>query len=110
MNPFALLDIVGCTSDMEKGGRKNAKYIVGLLKPIIQTKDPNNQETDHRGVVDLMLFDSASNVQNAGKLVSITYPCITIVYGAENVVSLLFKDIFTKNANVQIFIHVFKVV
>ncbi len=63
---------------MAKGGKKDAKYIVGLLKPSIsqieQTKDPGNQNTDHRGVVDLVLFDVASNVQNAGKLVSITYP------------------------------------
>jgi hypothetical protein len=77
-NPFALLDIVDCTSEMAKGGNKDAKYIAGLLKPIIswieQTKDPNNQKTDHRVVVDLMLLDGASNLQNARKLVFITYP------------------------------------
>jgi hypothetical protein len=77
-NPVALLGIVDCTSEMAKGGEKDAKYIVGLLKPIIsrieETKDPNNQKTDHRGVVDLVLFDGASNVQDAMKLVSITYP------------------------------------
>jgi hypothetical protein len=99
-NPFALLDIVDCTSEMAKGRKKNAKYIAGLLKLIIsrieQTKDPNNQKTDHRGVIDLVLFDGASNVQNAGKLVSITYPCITVVHGADQVVSLFFKDISTK--------------
>jgi hypothetical protein len=70
------------------------------LNPIIsrieETKDLNNQKTDHRGVVDLVLFDGASNVQNATKLVSITYPHITVVHGAEHVVSLFFKDIFTK--------------
>jgi hypothetical protein len=53
---------------MAKGGKKDAKHIAGLLKPIIsrieEKKDPNNQKTDHRGVVDLVLFDSASNVQN----------------------------------------------
>ncbi len=89
-NPFALLDIVDCTSEMSKGGKKDAKYITGLLKPIIsqieETKDPNNQKTDHWGVVDLLLFDGASNVQNATKLVSITYPRITVVHGAEHVV------------------------
>jgi hypothetical protein len=99
-NPFALLDIVDCTSEMAKGGKKDAKYIVGLLKPIIsrieQTKDPNNQKTDHQGVVDLLLIDGASNVQNAAKLVSITYPHITVVHGAEHVVSLFFKEIFIK--------------
>ncbi len=111
-NPFALLDIVDCTSKMAKGGEKDAKYIAGLLKPIIsqieQTKDPNNQKTNHRGVVDLVLFDGASNVQNAGKLVSITHPRITAVHGAEHVISLFFKDIFTNNASVPMFIPVFK--
>jgi hypothetical protein len=97
-NPFALLDIVDCTSEMAKGGKKDAKYMVGLLKPIIsrieETKDPNNQKTDHQGVVDLLLFDCASNVLNAAKLASITYPHITVIHGAEHVVSLFFKDIF----------------
>jgi hypothetical protein len=85
---------------MAKCGKKDAKYIAGLLKPIIsrieEKKDPNNKKTDHRGVVDLLLFDGASNVQNAVKLASITYPCTTVVHGAEHVVSLFFKDIFTK--------------
>jgi hypothetical protein len=68
-----------------------------IISQIEQTKDPNNQKTDHRGVVaDLVLFDGASNVQNARKLVPITYPQITVVHGAEHVVSLFFKDIFTK--------------
>ena len=75
---------------MAKGVKKDAKYVVGLLKPIIsrieETKDPNNQKTDHWGVVDLLLFDGASNVQNAAKLVSITYPRITVVM----VLSMLF--------------------
>jgi hypothetical protein len=99
-DPFALLDIVDCTSEMAKSGKKDAKYIGGYLKPIIswieKTKDPNKQKTDHRGFVDLVLFDGASNVKNARKLVSITYPRITVVHGAEHVVSLFLKDIFTK--------------
>ncbi len=70
------------------------------MKPIIsridETKDPNNHKTDSRRVVDLLLFDGASNVQNAAKLVSITYPRITVAHGAEHVASLFFKDIFTK--------------
>ncbi len=65
------------------------------ISQIEERKDPSNQKTDHRGVVDLLLFDGASNVQNAAKLASITYPCITVVDGAEHVVSLFFKDIFT---------------
>jgi hypothetical protein len=34
-SPFALLDIVDCTSEMAKGGKKDAKYIAGLLMSII---------------------------------------------------------------------------
>jgi hypothetical protein len=30
-NPFALFDIVDCTSEMVKGGKKDVKYIAGLL-------------------------------------------------------------------------------
>jgi hypothetical protein len=45
-NPFELCDIVDYTSELAKGGKKDAEYIAGLLKPIIsqieQTKDPNN--------------------------------------------------------------------
>jgi hypothetical protein len=67
-----------------------------IISRIEQTKDPNNQKTDHQGVVDLVLFDGASNAQNARKLVSITYPYIIVVHGAEHVASLFFKDIFTK--------------
>jgi hypothetical protein len=67
-----------------------------IISQIEETKDPNNQKTDHRVVVHLLLFDGASNVQNATKLASITYPHITVVHGAEHVVSLFFKDIFTK--------------
>jgi hypothetical protein len=47
-NPFALLNTVDCTSEMAKGGKKDAKYIAGLLKPIIsrieERKDPNNKD------------------------------------------------------------------
>ncbi len=92
---------------MEKGGIKNAKHIVGLLKTIIsqieQTKDPNNQKTDHQRVVDLVLFDGASNVQNAAKLVSVTHPRITVVHGAV-------QGNIHKNASVPIFIPVFEAV
>jgi hypothetical protein len=99
---------------MANGGKKDAKHIAGLLKPIIswieQTKDPKNQKTDHWGVIFLVLFDGASNVHNAGKLVSITYPCITVVHGAEHVVSLFSKDIFTKMPGFQMFIPVFETV
>jgi hypothetical protein len=93
-NPFALLEIVDCSNEMASGGNKNAKYIAGLIKPIIsrieKTKDPHCKRTgDHSGVVDLLLFDGASNVQKSAKLVSVEYPRITVIHGAEHLFSLM---------------------
>jgi hypothetical protein len=36
-NPFALIDIVDCTSEMAKGGKKDAKSIAGLLLDSLAT-------------------------------------------------------------------------
>ena len=76
-NSFALLDIIDCTSEMASGGKKTASYIAGLLKPVIKRiedfRDPITNQS-HPGVVDLLLFDGASNVQNAGKHLAITNP------------------------------------
>jgi len=97
-NPCALLEIVDCTSEMASGGKKSAQYICGLIKPIISRIEmtKNSQFSNHTGVVDLLLFDGASNVQKAAQLVSVAYPRITVIHGAEHVVSLFFKDVFTK--------------
>lgn len=96
-NPFALLDIADCTDHMALGGMKDATHIANCIKPLIEQLE---QEMDGRnkctGVVDLVFFDGASNVQNAGKLLSIKYPRITVGHGAEHVVSLFFCDVFTK--------------
>jgi hypothetical protein len=48
--------------------------VAGIISRIEETKDPNNQKTDHQGDVDLLLFNGASNVQNAATLASIIYP------------------------------------
>ena len=39
----------------------------------------NSQYGNHTGVVDLLLFDGASNVQKAAHLVSVAYPQITVI-------------------------------
>ncbi len=37
-----------------------------------------------------------THVQNAGELLQVKHPCITVGHGAEHVVSLFFKDLYTK--------------
>jgi hypothetical protein len=50
----------------------------------------------YSGLIDLVFFDGASNVQNAGKILRAFNPRITVGHGAEHVVSLLFADVYTK--------------
>ena len=43
-----------------------------------------------------LFFDGAQNVQTAGSILAAWFPYITVGHGAEHVVSLFFKDVFTK--------------
>lgn len=44
--------------------------------------------------IDLVIFDGASNVQKAGKILEARYPRLSVVHGAEHVLSLFYSDIF----------------
>jgi hypothetical protein len=97
-NLFALLEIANCTAHLAKGGKKDAKYIAKLIMPLIQLMETEKDvhKKTYSGLVDLVFFDGASNVQNAGKILHAFNPCITVKHGAEHVVSLLFADVYTK--------------
>ena len=43
---------------------------------------------------DLVIFDGASNVQKAGQLLAAKFPHITVIHGAEHVISLFYHDVF----------------
>ena len=83
--PSALLEIVDCTDHMSKGGIKSAEYMARLMEPHVEKLGKDN--------VDLFLFDGASNVQKAGKLMAINYPRTTCVHAAEHLMSLFLGDI-----------------
>jgi hypothetical protein len=53
------------------------------------------------GIVDLVCFDGASNVQNAGKILRVFNPCVTVGHGAKHVASLFFSDVYTKVKDFQ---------
>ena len=97
-NPFALLEIANCAAHLAKGGKKDAKYIAKIIMPLIQLME--SEEDMHKktysGLVDLVFFDGASNVQNAGKILRAFNPRITVGHGAEHVVSLFFADVYSK--------------
>jgi hypothetical protein len=66
-NPFALLDIVDCMSHLETGSKKDAPYLAKMILPHIATMESIRDESNKTciGVVDLVLFDGASNIQKA---------------------------------------------
>ena len=67
--------------------------ILPLIRRIEKSMEKHNKLCP--GVVDLVLFNGASNAIKAGKIVAINHPCINVVHGAEHVVSLFFKDLYT---------------
>ncbi len=78
--------------------KKDTKYIACLIHPFIEKMElecdcPNKSLT---GAVDLVFFDGATNVQNAGKILAALHPRISVGHGAEHVVLLFFSDVFRK--------------
>ncbi len=58
-----------------------AKIIMPLIELIHSEPDVHNKKSP--GIVDLVFFDGASNVQNAGEILRIFNPRITVGHGAE---------------------------
>lgn len=125
-NPFAMLEVFDCTDHMANRGIKDGVYIAGLFLPLIKKlesmvddfvsvvfmniiidellltihpvpyKFELPQGNSYAGVVDLVYFDGASNVQKAGNILEKRFPRITSACAAEHATSLFFDDIFTK--------------
>jgi len=102
--PSACLEIVDCSAHLAIGGKKDAKYIANCFLPFIEKFEAEEENT-----VDLALFDGASNVQKAGEILAAIFPRMSVVHGAEHVVSLLFNDVF-KRKEMRIFIRICRMV
>ena len=96
-NP-AILGTIDCTGHIASGGIKDAPYIASLFMPFIDIINAR-AGTD---VVDCVFFDGASNVQNAGEILKVNYPLISVGHGAEHVVALFFSDVFSQVTAFQI--------
>ena len=58
-----VLDIVNCTGHCKEGKNKDSPYIENLFLPIIKDLKKRNPEgKSNAGIVDLLLFDGATNV------------------------------------------------
>lgn len=87
--PVAVLEIVDCSNKVSEGGKKDAKYISSLFRPHIESVERLKPNT-----TDVLYFDGASNVQLAGNLIGVKYPCVITLHGAEHVIALFFSDVF----------------
>jgi hypothetical protein len=76
--------------------KKDASYIASLVDLLILKleNEVDANKLRHTGIVDLVYFDGAKNVQNAGLILAAKYPRITVGHGAEHVVSLFFSGVF----------------
>jgi Protein of unknown function (DUF 659) len=83
----AVLDIIDCTDRMEDGAKKDAKYIADMFQEHIDKLDP------HGVHLNAVLFDGASNVQKAGRLIEAKYPQVSVLHGIEHCISLFFADV-----------------
>lgn len=87
--PVGCLRIVDCTGHLESDGKKDASFISQLFLPhVMEMEDKVPKCTD------LVIFDGASNVQKAGQLLAAKFPHISVIHGAEHVISLFYRDVF----------------
>jgi hypothetical protein len=63
-NPFALLEVVDCTDQMAKGGKKDTKYLSGIVRPFVRWLKARAISN----IIDLIMFDGTSYVQFAAKM------------------------------------------
>jgi hypothetical protein len=88
-NPAAVLQIVNCSSHLETGGKKDGTYIANLFRPHLKTFEDFTANT-----ADLVIFDGAANEQLAGDILEASYKRVSVIHGAEHVISLFFADVF----------------
>jgi hypothetical protein len=80
----ACLEIHNCSSHLAEGNRKDANYIADVINNHLELIDPRKSK------FDLVIFDGASNMQKAGKILEANNPRLSCIHGSEHVVSLFF--------------------
>ena len=68
---------------------KDAPFITSLFETRLSVLDK------HKTLVDLFYFNGATNMQKAGRILSVKYSHAVCLHGAEHVVSLFFSDLAT---------------
>jgi hypothetical protein len=85
--PPVTLQIKDCSAHMSSGGKKDASYIADLFEAKMSEIDPTHLWTD------VIFFDGASNVQKAGRVLTVKFQHAYCFHAGEHVVSLFFASI-----------------
>ena len=94
---FFVLNIFYWTGHCKEGKKKDAPDIANFFLPILKDLEKRNPEGKFNvGIIDLVLFDGATDVQNDGNIMSMRYPRITVIHGTEHVVWLPLKEFYNK--------------
>ena len=84
--PFAILEIVDFQGHLADG---NKKYETFICSPFLN----HMREIDHRKqLIDIVMFDGASNMKIGGKRLKVNYSMLTVMRGVEHTVSVFFND------------------
>ena len=86
-NPGCVLDVIDCTTQMGRGGKKDATYISNQMLPLMKKIDPKKE------LISMIAFDGASNVQKAGEIMEKHFTRATVIHGSEHVVNIIFEKI-----------------
>ncbi len=82
------MDMVNSTDHMAMGGIKDARHIATQMIPVMLKVDPNQRQ------FDLVLFDGAFSVQQAGQTIVAQFPMVVVTHGTEHVGSLFLVQVF----------------
>ena len=85
--PVAVLELVDCQGHLAYGGENNGIFIRNRFLDHFKIIDP------HKSIIDVVMFDGASNVYLAGELLKNLYPKIAVMRGVAHTVSLFFNDV-----------------
>ncbi len=85
--PPITISIHDCTKHMQKGGRKDATYVVGLFED--KVREQNTSDT----LTNVFFFDGASNVQKEGEILVAKFPHSFCFHRREHVVLLFFHQL-----------------
>mmetsp|Transcript_1214 Transcript_1214/g.2749 ORF Transcript_1214/g.2749 Transcript_1214/m.2749 type:complete len:180 (+) Transcript_1214:2050-2589(+) len=82
-----LMDVVDSTDLMAMGGIRDARHIATQMISVMLEVEPNQR------LFDMELFDGASSVQKAGRIIAARFPMVVVAHGADHVGSLFLVQV-----------------